>query len=131
MKNHAFRFIAAENNKLEKQFFSTNNEALKEYANLCKDNSSAYSLVALFECTSDTLLHLLQFEDGQLQIDLAGGYVVGLREGYYEKGEEKYLYKCSAINENMIGCLILCINSGAAIPAAESMDVNMVYTVEY
>ena len=119
MKNYALRFIAAEKNKVEEQFFSTNNEVLKEYANLCKDNSSAYSLVALFECTSNTLLHLLQFEDGQLQIDLAGGYVVGLREGYYEN------------NENTIRFLIFCINSSAAIPAAESMDVKMVYTVEY
>ena len=61
--------------------------------------------------------------------DLADGDVVRLREGFYEKGEENYLYKVSDINENTGRCLILCINSGAAIPAAESVDVGMVDAV--
>ena len=131
MKNHAFRFIAAENNKLEKQFFSTKDEVLKEYAKLREDNSGAYSLVALLDCQSKSVMHLLQFEAGQLRIDLADGDVVRLREGYCEKGEEKYLYKVSDINENTGRCLILCINSGAAIPAAESVDVGMVEPLNF
>lgn len=126
MKNYALRLIAAENNKVEEQFFSTEEEALKEYAKLRERNSGAYSLVALLDCQSNTVQHLLEFEDGKLRIDLADGDVVRLREGYYEKGEEKYLYKVSDINENTGRCLILCINSGAAIPAAESVDVRMV-----
>ncbi|WP_276768801.1 hypothetical protein [Phascolarctobacterium succinatutens] len=126
MKNYALRLIAAEKNKVEEQFFSTKEEALKEYAKLREDNSGAHSLVALLDCKNNTVLHLLQFEAGQLRIDLADGDVVRLREGYYEKGEEKYLYKVSDINENTGRCLILCINSGAAIPAAESVDVRMV-----
>ena len=126
MKNYALRLIAAKNNKVEEQFFSTKEEALKEYAKLREDNSGAYSLVALLDSKSNTVMHLLQFENGQLRIDLADGDVVRLREGFYEKGEEKYLYKVSDINENTGRCLILCINSGAAIPAAESVDVWMV-----
>lgn len=129
MKNYALRLIAAENNKVEEKFFSTKEEALKEYAKLRDDNRGAYSLVALLDCKSNTVLHLLQFENGQLRIDLADGDVVRLREGYYEKGEEKYLYKVSDINENTGSCLILCINSGNTIPAAESVDVAMVETL--
>lgn len=126
MKNYALRLIAAKNNKVEEQFFSTLDEAVMEYAKLREDNSGAYSLVALLDCQSKIVLHLLQFEDGQLRIDLADGDVVRLREGFYEKGEEKYLYKVSDINENTGRCLILCINSGAAIPTAESVDIGMV-----
>lgn len=126
MKNYALRLIAAENNKVEEKFFSTKEEALKEYAKLREYNSSAYSMVALLDCKSNTVLNLLQFEAGQLRLDLADGDVVRLREGFYEKGEEKYLYKVSDINENTGRCLILCINSGAAIPAAESVDIGMV-----
>lgn len=126
MKNYALRLIAAENNKVEEKFFSTKEEALKEYAKLREDNSGACSLVALLDCKSNTVLHLLQYEASQLRIDLADGDVVRLREGFYEKGEEKYLYKVSDINENTGRCLILCINSGAAISAAESVDIGMV-----
>ena len=129
MKNYALRLIAAKKNKVEEQFFSTKEEALKEYAQLRESNSGVYSLVALLDCKSNTVLHLLQFENGQLRIDLADGDVVRLREGFYEKGEENYLYKVSDINENTGRCLILCINSGAAIPAAESVDVGMVDAV--
>lgn len=126
MKNYALRLITAENNKVEEYFFSTKDEAFNKYAKLCEDNSGAYSMVALLDCKSNTVLHLLQFEDGQPRIDLANGDVVRLREGFYDKGEEKYLYKVSDINENTGRCLILCVNSGAAIPAAESVDVEMV-----
>ena len=129
MKNYALRLIDAKNNMVEEQFFSTEEESLKEYAKLCEDNSGAYSLVALLDCQSKSVMHLLQFEAGQLRIDLADGDVVRLREGFYEKGEEKYLYKVSDINENTGRCLILCINSGATIPAAESVDVRMVDAV--
>lgn len=80
MKNYALRLIAAENNKVEEKFFSTKEEALKEYAKLRDDNRGAYSLVALLDCKSNTVLHLLQFENGQLRIDLADGDVVRLRE---------------------------------------------------
>lgn len=129
MKNYALRLIAEENNKAEEQFFFTKEEALKEYAELHEDNSGDYSMVALLDCKSNTVLHLLQFENGQLRIDLADGDVVRLREGFYEKGEEKYLYKVSDINENTGRCLILCINSGAAFPAAESVGIAMVETL--
>lgn len=122
MRNYALRFVPAKSNIVEEKFFSTKEEALKEYAKLREDNSGAYSLVALLDCQSNTVQH----EDGQMRIDLADGDVVRLREGYYEKGEEKYLYKVSDINENTGRCLILCINSGAAIPTAESVDVRMV-----
>lgn len=126
MRNYALRLIAAEDNKVEEQHFSTKEEALKEYAKLREDNSGVYSLVALLDCKCNTVLHLLQLEAGQLRVDLADGDVVRLREGFYEKGEEKYLYKVSDINENTRRCLILCINSGDAIPAAESVDIGMV-----
>lgn len=129
MKNYALRLIDAKNNMVEEQFFSTEEESLKEYTKLREDNSGAYSLVALLDCQSKSVMHLLQFEAGQLRIDLADGDVVRLREGFYEKGEEKYLYKVSDINENTGRCLILCINSGAAFPAAESVDVRMVDAV--
>lgn len=131
MKNYALRLIAAENNKVEEQFFSTKEEALKEYAKLSEDKSGAHSLVALLDCKSNTVLHLLQYEAGQLRIDLADGDVVRLREGYYEKGEEKYLYKVSDINENTGRCLIVCVNSGATIPAAESVGIGMVDIFTY
>ena len=126
MKNYALRLIAAKSSNVEERFFVDKEDALKEYAELREDNSGAHSLVALLDCKSNTVLHLLQFENGQLRIDLADGDVVRLREGFYEKGEENYLYKVSDINENTGRCLILCINSGAAIPAAESVDVRMV-----
>ena len=78
MKNYVLRLIAAEKNKVEEQFFSTKEEALKEYAKLREDNSGAHSLVALLDCKSNTVLHLLQYEAGQLRIDLADGDVVQL-----------------------------------------------------
>ena len=126
MKNYVLRLVSAKIGKVEEKLFTAREEALREYAKLREDNSSAYSIVALFDFKSNTVIHLLQFEAGQLRIDLADGDVVRLREGFYEKGEEKYLYKVSDINENTGRCLILCINSGAAIPAAESVDVGMV-----
>lgn len=126
MKNYVLRLVSAKSGMVEEKLFTAREEALREYAKLREDNSSAYSMVALLDCKSNTVLHLLQFEAGQLRIDLADGDVVRLREGFYEKGEEKYLYKVSDINENTGRCLILCINSGAAIPTAESVDVGMV-----
>lgn len=126
MKNYALRLIATKSSNVEERFFVDKEDALKEYAELREDNSGAHSLVALLDCKSNTVLHLLQYEAGQLRIDLADGDVVRLREGFYEKGEEKYLYKVSDINENTGRCLILCINSGNAIPAVESVDVGMV-----
>lgn len=126
MKNYALRLISAKSSKVEEKLFSTKEDALKEYAKLREDKSGTYSLVALLDCQSNTVLNLLQFEDSKLRIDLADGDVVRLREGFYEKGEEKYLYKVSDINENTGRCLILCINSGNTIPAAESVDVAMV-----
>lgn len=126
MKNYVLRLVSAKSGKVEEKLFTAREEALREYAKLREYNSSAYSMVALLDCKSNIVLNLLQFEAGQLRLDLADGDVVRLREGFYEKGEEKYLYKVSDINENTGRCLILCINSGAAIPAAESVDVAMV-----
>lgn len=126
MKNYVLRLVSAKSGKVEEKLCTAREEALREYTKLREDNSGAYSLVALLDCKSNTVLHLLQFENGQLRIDLADGDVVRLREGFYEKGEENYLYKVSDINENTGRCLILCINSGVTIPAAESVDVGMV-----
>lgn len=125
MNNYALRLVSAKSSKVEEKLFTTKEEALREYAKLREDKSSAYSLVALLDSKSNTVLNLLQFENGHLRIDLADGCIVRLREGFYEKGEEKYLYKVSDINENTGRCLILCINSGTSIPAAESVDVRM------
>lgn len=131
MKNYALRLIAAKSSNVEERFFVDKEDALKEYAELREDKSGTYALVALLDCKRNTVLNLLQFENDQLRIDLADGDVVRLREGYCEKGEEKYLYKVSDINENTGRCLILCINSGAAIPAAESVEVGMVDLLDF
>lgn len=126
MKQFILKLIYNKSSKIEERYFASKEEALKEYVELRDDKSGIYRFVAVLDCEANIVTNLLQFEHGQLRMDLYDGCLVGLREGYFEKGEEKYLYRVTDINENNGRCLIVCTNGGSAIPVAESVDIGMI-----
>ena len=131
MKNYALRLVPANGEEIEEKVYSSHEDALHDFVSFREDKSRLYKYVALLDVKSNLVIRILQFENGQLRIDLSDGDIVRLREGHYEQGEEKYLYKVSDINENTGRCLIVCVNSGATIPAAESVCIGMIDTFTY
>ena len=83
-------------------------------------------MVVLLDTEADTVVRVFHCENGILRASFWDADLVKLRKGYFEPGEEKYIYRVTDINENTGRCLIICENSGMSIPCSECVGLEMI-----
>lgn len=129
MSQYSVIVKSSNNSTLENVIFESKEQAIIAFESYRNRINYDFQCVALLNIDSRNILWLLWIEEGVVYAEVKDGSIVKLRDGYYEPGEEKYLYVASNINENTGRCLITCINGGNAIPAAENVDIKMIEVV--
>lgn len=87
-------------------------------------------MVVLLDTEADTVVRVFHCENGILRASFWDADLVKLRKGYFEPGEEKYIYRVTDINENTGRCLIICENSGMPIPCSECVGLETIEEIK-
>lgn len=127
MEGYKVKFISKGISLAEKErTFKTLDEAKVYLYYFVGDSSGNYDRVALLDVKKQLVLAVLDFEDGKYRDIFFDSDMVKLREEFCSKAEKNYLFSISNINELTGRCLITCLRNKGAIPAAETVDLNMV-----
>ena len=123
------RFTRADCQQPEDYRYASKEEAIKHLHLFDNDDSGLYSTICVIEEGSSTVICVLLFEEGRPKAFFCKGDIVRLRTEFASENERRYIYSISNINEATQRVDITRLNSGMAIPATETVGLNMVRQV--
>lgn len=128
--HYVVRFVRKDGKPDEEYFYHTKADALYHFNLFLNDDSGLYRMIAIYNDATNFVEDMIPFDDSGRPLPvLSEGSIVRLRPEYRSKGEERYLFRVTNLNERMGHCCIVCLNSALSLPSSEIVGVQMVYPV--
>lgn len=125
-KGYAVRFIRIDGEPIEEYLYSTKADADNHLRLFVDDKSGLYKRIAVLDQKTQTVEHILVFENGSMRMHLTDGDTVRLRKEYASPKEREFLFTVSNIHEDIGRCMITTKNNKTSFPARESVNLEMI-----
>lgn len=94
-----------------------------------EDESKLYRNICVMDSEMNIVLGILPFVEGRPQKVIVLGSIVKLKPAWCSPGEEKYIFRVSALHEQLEHACITCLNSILTIKPSEIVDLDMIMLV--
>lgn len=116
-------------NFFEKYAYRTQKEAEDHMMLFEDDDSGLYRNISVFDDQTNTITALMFFEDGKSRGVIKDGSLVRLRPEYASDAERHLIFMVRNINEVTERVQIGCLNGKTAIPATETVGLEMINVI--
>ena len=119
-------FIRTDGRQSEEYRYKTKEEAVSHLHLFAEDSSGLFRSISVVNDERNIVLCVLVPAESDVNSVFSMGDIVRLVPEYASENERGYIYSITNINNITMRVDITCLNSGAAIPATETVGLNMI-----
>lgn len=123
------KFVRKDHQPDEEFWYNNAEDALSHLRLFVNDDSDLYERIIVSDERKRTVLQILIFgADGRIT-SFKDRDIVRFHHDFCTAGERKYLFVITNIDDRYMRATIICLNSGMVIPAAETVELQMIVPV--
>lgn len=123
------KFVRKDHHPDEDFWYNNSEDALQHLSLFLNDDSDLYERIIVSDERKNTVLQILLFDADGRAVSFKKGDIVRFHHDFCTAGERDYLFAITNLNDRTMRATITCLNSSMAIPAAETVDLQMIVPV--